>query len=358
MAKIRVLVVDDSVVVRRMISDAMAGDSALEVAATAANGRIALDKIPQVNPDLVTLDVEMPEMDGLETMAEIRRLYPRLPVIMFSTLTQRGAAATIDALSLGARDYVTKPANAGSAQEAIEKLRQELLPRIKLFCGHSPAPTRGRPVESPLLSRNWSSPAVKSSVTRVDILAIGVSTGGPNALAQLLPGLGPHCPVPIVVVQHMLPLFTRFLAERLTSQSKIPFAEGVTGQVLQPGAGWIAPGDFHMEVLRQQDGAATLRLSQGMPENSCRPSVDVLLRSAAKAFGAGVLAVVLTGMGQDGLRGCQHVHEVGGQILVQDEASSVVWGMPGAVAKASLAQEVLPLKDLSLAILRRLRRGR
>lgn len=347
MPKIRVLVVDDSVVIRRLVTDCLAGDPEIEVVGTAANGQIALAKIPQVNPDLVTLDVEMPVMDGLETVAAIRKTYTKLPVVMFSTLTERGGAATLDALSRGANDYVTKPANMGNVTLSIERVRSELVPKIKSLCRPTEPAVRSCPViRAPR-------PAVMSpSAQRVDVLAIGVSTGGPNALAAMLPGLTNKFPVPIVIVQHMPPLFTRLLAERLEAVTGMPAREGVADALLKPGEIWVAPGGHHMEVIRTADGAR-LRLHEGPPENSCRPAVDVLFRSVAKAYASNVLSVVLTGMGQDGLIGCQHIREAGGQVLVQDEATSVVWGMPGAVKNAGLAHQVLPLGDIAAEINRR-----
>jgi two-component system chemotaxis response regulator CheB len=357
MSKIRVLVVDDAVVVRRLVSDILASDPEIEVVGTAANGRIALAKIPQVNPDLVTLDVEMPDMNGLEVLAALRKTHPRLPVIMFSTLTQRGAAATLDALALGANDYVTKPANVGSVQEAMQRIREELIPKIKSFCGRKqqPSPSVLRLLSTP---RTTTPPPTRktTSPSRVEIVAIGVSTGGPNALADLLPALPGNFPVPIVIVQHMPPLFTRLLAERLNTKSAIGVSEATAGSVLSPGHAWIALGDFHMALERDTRGNR-LRLHQGPPENSCRPAVDVLFRSVAEIYGAGVLSVVLTGMGQDGLRGCEQIKEAGGQVLAQDEASSVVWGMPGFVARAGLADKILPLNELAFEITRRVNRG-
>ncbi len=241
MRRIRVLVVDDAVVIRRLVTDILLEDSSLEVVGTAANGRIALAKIPQVNPDVVTLDVEMPELNGLEALAEIRKTYPSRPVIMFSTLTERGAT-----------DYVTKPANVGSETVARQRLRDELIPKIKLFCAR----------------------------------AAGIEVAPP---------------------------------------------------VVKP---------------------ARLRLHQAPPEISCRPAVDALFRSVAKLYQARTLAVVLTGMGPDGLRGCEEIREAGGQVLVQDEDSSVVWGMPGFVAHAGLADKVLPLDQLGPEVVRRVWRGR
>jgi two-component system chemotaxis response regulator CheB len=358
MPKIRILVVDDSVVVRRMVSDALSADPQLEVVGAAANGKIALAKIPQVNPDIIILDVEMPELDGLATLERIRKSLPALPVIMYSTLTRRGAEATLDALAKGATDYVTKPSNVGSAAQAVECIRTQLIPKIKAICG------RAVGVEPPsaLLVPAASTPSSWRAVTprreeRIDIVAIGVSTGGPNALADLIPTLPRDLPVPVVIVQHMPPVFTRLLAERLAAKSRIGVGEGYTGVVLEPGCAWLAPGDYHM-IVESDRNQVTLRVHQGPPENSCRPAADVLLRSVADVYKPHALAVVMTGMGQDGLRGCERIHELGGQVLAQDEATSVVWGMPGFVANAGLADKILPLDQIGPEIVRRVRTGR
>jgi two-component system, chemotaxis family, protein-glutamate methylesterase/glutaminase len=357
MPKLRVLIVDDSVVIRRIVTDIISGDPDLEVAGVAANGRIALDRIPQVNPDIITLDVEMPEMDGLQMLKELRKSYPRLPVIMFSTLTERGATATIDALSLGASDYVTKPANVGKVGEGMILVRDELIPKIKALCGRAvaviakPAGQQGaRPAIAPR-------PRLRVPPTRVEIVAIGASTGGPNALADLLPGLPAEFPVPVVIVQHMPPIFTKLLADRLAAKSSLQVVEAITGDELRPGKVWIAPGNYHMGVERAANGSR-IRLNQDTPENSCRPSVDALFRSVTKIYGAATLGVVLTGMGHDGLRGCEYIREAGGPVLVQDEASSVVWGMPGFVARAGLADKELPLGQIAGEIVRRAFEGR
>ncbi len=358
MPKIRVLIVDDAVVVRRLLSDVLASDAAFEVVGTAANGRIALAKIPQTRPDAITLDVEMPEMDGLETLTEIRKVYPNLPVIMFSALTARGATATLDALALGANDYVTKPAKVGSVVTATQNIRDELIPKIKAFCLKGTGfatPRTGRP--QLMVQRGVPTPAITRPPRRVDIVAIGVSTGGPNALAQLIPALPANFPVPVVIVQHMPPIFTTHLAQRLTASANIPVCEGTPGDILGSGGAWIAPGDYHM-VLHRKIAAVHLQTNQEPRENSCRPAVDVLFRSVAAIYGGRTLAVVLTGMGQDGLRGCEAIHEAGGQIIVQDETSSVVWGMPGSVAMAGLADTILPLEHLAPEIVRRVQFGR
>ncbi len=368
MSKIRVLVVDDSVVIRKLVTDSLGGDPDIEVVGTAANGRLALSKLTQLNPDLVTLDIEMPEMNGLETLAALRKTHPKLPVIMFSTLTQRGASATLDALALGATDYVTKPANVGSVTAGLQRIRDDLIPKIKAFCRRplgmqvsalaktgvggqaaGPGASESKRSEPPRL---FSPIASSGSRFRIDVVAIGVSTGGPNALATLFPHWTATFPVPIVLVQHMPPTFTRLLAERLSTKSTMKVSEGQTGDSLTPGQAWVAPGDFHMIVEREAAGAR-LQLHQGPPENSCRPAVNVLFRSVVQAFGPHVLGVVMTGMGQDGLEGCEAIKAAGGQVFVQDEASSVVWGMPGIVAKAGLADKIIPLDQLGGEILRR-----
>jgi two-component system chemotaxis response regulator CheB len=351
MPKIRILVVDDAVVFRRLVSDELSADPALEVVGTAANGRIALAKVPQVNPDLVILDVEMPEMDGLETLRELRKTYPRLPVIMFSALTERGAEATLDALALGATDYFTKPTNVGGLDASLEVIRTQLIPEIKALCAKTPGGAA-----LPAVARTGAAapppPAFRPGA--IQVVAIGASTGGPNALAEIFPRLPADFPVPIVLVQHMPPMFTRLLAERLTAQSAIRVQEGTSGAVLQSGQAWIAPGDHHMIVVRDCTQVRLL-VHQDPPENSCRPAVDVLLRSVAQTYGPNALSVILTGMGQDGLRGCEHVREAGGQVLAQDEVTSVVWGMPGYVARAGLADRVLPLNLIADEVLRRVR---
>jgi two-component system chemotaxis response regulator CheB len=359
MRRIRVLIADDAVVVRRMLGDILSSDPALEVAGAAANGRIALARIPQVNPDVVVLDVEMPEMDGLETLKRLRQTYPFLPVIMFSTLTQRGAAATLDALSLGANDYVTKPANVGSACQAIEQIRTELIPKIKMFC----AKAAGLEFTAVARCVRPTTPGSKGLAApfrraeRVEVVAIGVSTGGPNALSELVPQFPADFSVPIVIVQHMPPVFTRLLAERLGARAHIKVEEGAPGQAVQAGHAFLAPGNYHMIVQREQR-SVRIQTNQWPPENSCRPAVDVLFRSVAETFGAGALGVVMTGMGQDGLRGSERIREEGGQVLAQDERTSVVWGMPGFVANAGLADKVLPLQELGSEIIRRVRAGR
>ncbi len=353
MRKIRVLVVDDSTVIRRLLSDSLTSDPQIEVCGVAANGKIALAKIPQMNTDILTLDMEMPEMDGIATLVEVRKLYPKLPVIMFSTLTQRGAEATMDALAKGANDYVTKPANVGSVGAAMQSVRDELIPRIKAFCPWT-TPVHILPVRKQPCKTNLTATATSK---RIDAVVIGSSTGGPNALQSLLTEFPADFPVPILIVQHMPPIFTKHFSDRLNQLCALTVTEASHGDTIGSGGVWIAPGDHHMQLARI---GTNLRVSldQGTPENSCRPAVDVLFRSAAAAFGGNLLSVVLTGMGQDGTRGCQTVHDAGGSIIVQDQDTSIVWGMPGSVANAGLADKILPLQRIAAEINSRVAHGR
>jgi two-component system, chemotaxis family, protein-glutamate methylesterase/glutaminase len=351
---IRVMVVDDSVVVRKIVTDVLSEDPGIEVVGTAVNGRIAVAKLEQLRPDLVTMDIEMPEMDGIEAVRAIRALPPatgrnRLPIIMFSTLTERGATATLDALAAGANDYVTKPANVGSVNQSMDSVRQQLIPRIKALLGRPShaAPTRAAaPPPPPRVPTPRSAPARTPAV-----LVIGSSTGGPEALARVLPALPAALPVPVLIVQHMPPVFTRQFAQRLDRLSALRVVEATDGTPLQPGTVHLAPGDHHL-VVRSTARGLTAALNQAPPENFCRPAVDPLFRSAVSAYDGAVLAVVLTGMGSDGRDGAAAIREGGGTVVVQDQATSVVWGMPGAIATAGLADELVPLDRVAETIVR------
>lgn len=373
MDRIRVLVVDDSTVIRRVLTTALSEDPSIEVVGVAADGKIALAKISQLNPDLVTLDVEMPVMDGLETLTEIRRLYPQLPVIMFSTLTERGAKTTLDALARGANDYATKPSNTGSVAESIKSVKEELIPKIQLFCKRL-CPETLRPIavvggratnnsqnafarSNTISSSNATTQNTRQTSGPVDAVVIGTSTGGPNALTQVIPALAKDLPVPVFIVQHMPPVFTARLAERLDQLSAIRVVEAVDGMRVEPGTAYLAPGDYHLKLVRRGT-EVQVKLTQEAPECSCRPAVDVLFRSAVELYGPSLLAVVLTGMGQDGMRGSDLIRANGGYVMAQDEQTSVVWGMPGAVTRAGLANEILPLETVAASIEQQLRRGR
>jgi two-component system chemotaxis response regulator CheB len=269
---------------------------------------------------------------------------------MVSTLTARGAASTLDALAAGASDYVTKPANVGSVSMAMARIREELIPKIKALCAGVVGPATIAASIPPSLPTVIARPLASKGHGLIERVVIGVSTGGPNALSEVIPALPGDLPVPILVVQHMPPVFTRLLAERLDQKSALRVTEAVEGELVEPSTVYLAPGDFHMTLSSGID-KRRIRLNQGPPENSCRPAVDVLFRSAA-AHGSGTLAVILTGMGQDGLRGCEAVRDAGGRVLAQDEATSVVWGMPGFIARAGLAEQLVPLPQVAQQITR------
>ena len=338
MAGIGVMIVDDSVVIRRMLTAVLDSDPGIQVVGTASNGRIALDRLAQLRPDIVILDVEMPVMDGLATLHELRRTHPTLPVVMFSLLTERGATATLDALAAGAADYVTKPSNAGSVEASMERVRIDLIPKIKGLVGATRARatpvTRAAPMVRPVRQ------------DRVDVIVFGASTGGPDALTAVVSQLPADLPVPVLIVQHMPALFTRLFAERLDRSCPLTVLEAVDGQLVQAGQILVAPGDRHL-TLRRQGNEVRVALNQDEPQNYCRPSVDVLFRSAASAYAGGVLACVMTGMGRDGTKGAELIRAAGGRIIVQDEASSVVWGMPGSIVAGGIANDVVPLAELA-----------
>lgn len=362
---IRVLVVDDSAVIRKLVTQTLEQDEAFAVVGTAPNGVLALQKIPQLEPDIVVLDVEMPEMDGIETLRNIRSRFPELKVVMFSTLTERGASVTIEALTLGASDYATKVSNSGG-ESSTAVLRNELVPKLKqFFTPHQPPASR--PLRSPAPAETAAPPATPrlapppaasiATPTRPvaispEAVVIGVSTGGPTALHEIIPEIPSNFPLPVLIVQHMPPLFTRLLAERLASRARIPVVEAFDGQQVLGGHAYVAPGDFHMRVTGRP-GLVHITLDKGPQENSCRPAVDCLFRSAAAVWGNSTLGVVLTGMGSDGLIGCEILRSKGCYILAQDEPTSVVWGMPGFIAKAGLADKVLPLRAIVPDILER-----
>jgi two-component system, chemotaxis family, protein-glutamate methylesterase/glutaminase len=375
--KVRVLVVDDSVVLRRALTAALESDPAIEVVGVAASGELALQKVDQLNPDVVTLDVEMPGLNGLETLTQLKRQRPWLRVIMVSTLTARGAETTMDALSRGADDYVAK-ANTSSLEESVAQMSAQLCPRVKQFfrLGASglrpPLPASGAASSSATLQPRPSSRPSEETLGRgqtavdpkrspvpsaslggnrrsqlaAEVLVVGISTGGPQALAEFLPALGSNFHLPVLIVQHMPVMFTRLLAQRLDQQCPQWVREAEEGMLISPDTITLAPGDFHMQLRRGKSGLY-VTLNQGPPENCCRPAADVLFRSAAEVCGGAVAGLVMTGMGQDGFAGARSLKAAGGLILAQDEASSVVWGMPGEVVKGGLADKVLALAEIA-----------
>jgi two-component system, chemotaxis family, protein-glutamate methylesterase/glutaminase len=345
----RILIVDDSAVMRSLLRAVVSTDSTLEVAGTAADGQSALQAMGTLGPDVVLLDIEMPVMDGLATLRKMRSGGNRAAVIMCSSLTHRGARVTIEALASGASDYVAKPAGQADRDAGIRSLAQELIPKIKALMPQAQQPPPGCPrtkVAPPV--------AVRAGATALNVVAIGVSTGGPGALERVLPTLPGTFPLPVLIVQHMPEMFTELLAERLDTCCRLRVRESAEGDPVCPGWISIARGNWHMEVLAGAGPTAEPRihLTQTALVNHCRPAVDVLFRSVAGVYGGGALAVVLTGMGSDGLEGCRLLRAAGSTVIAQDQATSIVWGMPGAVTGAGLADRVLPLDAIGPEIIR------
>ncbi|MFK7860002.1 MAG: chemotaxis-specific protein-glutamate methyltransferase CheB [Granulosicoccus sp.] len=355
MANKRILVVDDSCLYQRILSDVIDAQNGLEVVGVAANGKIALDMLRQTKPDLITLDILMPEMDGIQTLIEIRKKWPSIKTVMVSSLTSEGSDAALDALALGASEFAVKPSSVGGIGNIRKDLAKDLLPKIQALLSIESGPA------SESVSPPGSSAVVasKASVTAtelrsikgsgIDIVAIGVSTGGPDALAKLLSNLPVDIGVPVVIVQHMPAEFTAKLARRLDAASSLKVVEAQLGDKLRGGTVYIAPGNFHM-TLDRIGTDVIVNLNKDEPENSCRPSVDPLFRSIPGIFGSKCLGVILTGMGADGLKGSEVLAEAGCPIVVQDKATSVVWGMPKLVAMAGLAQEEVPLDRMAEVI--------
>ena len=339
----RVLVVDDAVVVRRIVARALEAEAGLELAGTAPNGKVAMGMMARAKPDVVILDLEMPVMDGLETLAAIRRSHPDLPVIVYSHLSAQGASATLEALALGATDFALKP-RADGVGLAVQHVRDELIPHIRAL-----APGSG--------SVDWGTQRDVGSLSRVAAVLVAASTGGPNALSIVLGGLPGDFPVPILIVQHMPPVFTATLAQRLDAQCLLPVVEATTGQIVRAGTVYIAPGGHHLEITRR-DGTFRTLLHDGPKENSCRPAADLLFRSGSDAYGAAALAVVLTGMGHDGLQGAKTIRDNGGSVVVEGASTAVVSAMPGAVAAAGLANIVLPIHAIAGELVTRTSIGR
>lgn len=345
-AIIKVLIVDDSIVVRHIVADVLRRDPQIEIVGQAQNGSIALSKVTELKPDIITMDIEMPVMDGIEAVRRLRAGGTRTPIIMFSTLTERGAMATLDALAAGATDYITKPSNSMSREQAMTQVSDQLIGRIKALV------PRFRP--APVVAAAPVPPRRTASRRPVRVVAIGSSTGGPDALNTFFNALTGPLTVPAIVTQHMPPMFTAQLAARLDRLGKAEIREAADGDLLRPGLVLLAPGARHLTV-RSEGTAVRARLSDGPPVNYCKPSVDVMIDSAVDTYGADILAVILTGMGADGRDACRRLVDRGGSVFAQDEASSVVWGMPGAVARAGLAEKILPVQELASQVQQKVR---
>jgi len=371
--KVKVLVVDDTIVYRQILSDIVSDMKNAELAGTAPNGMVALSKIKLSPPDAVLLDVSMPVLDGIETLKRIKKEYPDIDVIMVSGMSADNADLTMKALNLGALDFIPKPKEA-SLEENAEFLKSQLTPLMSLVRTRKltrqtrriyrdstdggvsvevPPPAvreAVQPAPEPA-ERKIPKPRVKRRAGKIDAIALGVSTGGPNALQQVIPKLDGTLKVPILAVQHMPPMFTASLAERLNRDSEITVVEGKDGERVEAGTMYLAPGGHHMVVRKTQPNEVVLGIVDSPPVNSCRPAVDVLFRSIAMVYGGNVLTVILTGMGNDGAAGVAAIRRKGGYSIVQDESTSVVWGMPQAVVAAGDADEILPIDRIAERIM-------
>lgn len=364
--KIKVMVVDDSAVIRGLLTRAMSGQADIEIIASASNGLLAVEQLKKIQPDVITLDVEMPHMDGITALPEILKLAPHTRVIMVSTLTHRNAAISVKALGLGASDYLAKPEVNG--EQDLESFFRELLMKVRALAPRvsaavtAPTTTSAKPSKPSVASMPASpaaaSPAAKVTVvtsypkTPVRALAIGSSTGGPQALTTLFKALATGFPkVPVFITQHMPPTFTTILAEHIQQASGHPCAEGKQGEEVKAGSIYLAPGNFHMQPVKE-DGKVIIKLNQNPQVNFCRPAVDPMLQSLIQIYGGGLLTVILTGMGSDGFGGCKEVVASGGTVVAQNEETCVVWGMPKAVTEGNLCSAVLPLTDIAPYITR------
>ena len=354
----RVMLVDDSAVIRGFFRRAMEEEPAIEVVVSVGNGQSAVDALAKARPDVIVLDIEMPVMDGLTALPKLLEIDPDVKIVMASTLTSVNADISLKAMSMGATDYIAKPSTTAELhstgtfkRELIDKILA--LGRAKRNLRPEELPAVGVPKKKVALRANSSSSGVislrKPAILPATFLAIGSSTGGPQALLKVVEGLGSDFGLPVLITQHMPATFTGILADHLSKAANREVKEASDGEIVRTGCIYVAPGDFHMTA--ENNGTdVVIKLNHDAPENFCRPAVDVMLRSLAKLYGNRLLAVILTGMGQDGLLGCREVIEAGGTLIAQDEATSVVWGMPGSVASDGLCSAVVPLDNVAAKI--------
>lgn len=355
MANKRILVVDDSHLYQRLLSDVIDARDGMEVVGVASNGKVALGLMDKLKPDLVTLDILMPEMDGIQTLIALRKQWPKVRTVMVSSLTSEGSDAALDALALGASEYAAKPGSSGGVVNIRADLANDLLPKVEALLGLDSkkldtkgVQTRTGSVSPAQLHQEHSSKRKTRAPMPhgIRLIAIGVSTGGPDALAKVLSQLPADIGVPVVIVQHMPAQFTAKLAQRLDAASALKVVEAQLGDKIRAGTVYIAPGNYHM-VLDRIDTDVIVNLNSDEQENSCRPSVDPLFRSIPDIYGSQCLGVIMTGMGSDGLNGCEALSAAGCPIIVQDRSTSIVWGMPKLVAGAGLAQQEVPIDEMA-----------
>jgi two-component system chemotaxis response regulator CheB len=363
-AKLKVLIVDDTIVYRKIVSDVLAEIPFVEVVGSAHNGKAALAKIATLKPDLLTLDIEMPEMNGIKVLEELQKRKSNVGAVMLSTLTLGGGELTMKALELGAFDFITKP-SAGTITENRQAIKDALAPILKAFLrshrihsilyGKAPAKTFKKSVPTPSRPIDPSHPVRKPSIikSRSEIIAIGISTGGPKALAEMLPKIPNNVGVPILIVQHMPPVFTQSLANSLNSKCQIQIKEAVHGESIEPNIAYIAPGGKQMKIEAGSNGKnRVIKITDDPPENSCKPSVDYLFRSVADHYVGRATGVIMTGMGSDGTKGLQKMRESGATIIAQNEATCVVYGMPKMPIESGLVDIVVPLNHIASEIIK------
>ncbi len=346
--RVRVMIVDDSAVVRGMVSRWLDERADIEVVALAIDGFQALKKLAEHEIDVCLLDIEMPNMSGLEALPKLLALRPRLKVIMASTLSERGAEITLRALSLGATDFIPKPS--ASRLGGAEAYQRDLIEKI-VQLGRRPSAAVARTSAPPPPPCPSPASAASSRKVRLETLVVAASTGGPPALREMVAGLGPNWRTPILIAQHMPQGFTRALAQMIARVTPMTVKEGEHGEPITDGVIYIAPGGSHMIVERGRDGKPTVQLHQGPEVNWCRPAADPLFFSAAEVWGGATAGVILTGMGHDGREGARALVARGAQIIVQDEASSVVWGMPGSVVLAGIPADIHPLSNMAAQLM-------
>ena len=367
---LKVMVVDDTIVYRKIVTDILSSLPEVEIVGTASNGKLALNKIPMLKPDLITLDIEMPEMNGLDVLAHVQENWPEIGVVMLSTSTQEGGELTIRALELGAFDFIPKPLS-GTMADNKEEIKTLLAPMLKAFKRRreiknilsgkfapppaaakvkAPPQAEKKPVSEDTIARRMNR-ITRQITPKSEIVAIGISTGGPNALAKMMPLFPPDIGVPILIVQHMPPIFTESLAKSLDAKCALTVAEARDGQILTKNTALIAPGGKHMKIAASADGMnRIIRITDDPPENSCKPSVDYLFRSVAEHYVGRATGVIMTGMGSDGSKGATLLKKSGSIIIAQDEGSCTVFGMPKEVIEADLADAVVSLDIMAQEI--------
>lgn len=361
MDKLKALVVDDSVLYRKILSDILSSFSDVEVIGAAHNGKSALQKIKDLKPDLVTLDFEMPELNGIQTLREMKKIAPDTKAVMVSAHTQNGAKITMEALEEGAFDFIAKPDTQSLADNKIT-LRRQLQPiinvvSVKIRLKGKPKAIQPKPVVAPPQPKprpattNISQRMRAVMTSKVDIVGLGISTGGPNALTQVIPKLPENFKVPVLIVQHMPPLFTAALAESLNRKSRINVQEAKDGTVLSPGNVYIAPGGKQMKIEKEGASSPIIKITNDPPENNCKPAVDYLFRSLAKIYKGNSLGVIMTGMGSDGTKGLIILKKLGSKVIAQDERTCTVFGMPMEAIRAGVVDVVAPLHNIANEII-------